>query len=127
MANEKNLTPVEEIPPEIRSKNGKKGAAAAHEAARRNKTFKEAVMWALDLPAFTGNATVEKIRQYFPDITNRDAMVISQIAVAIKKGDIRAFTAIRDTSGELPEQTVNVKNEQDLVLNIHTITSEKEN
>ena len=126
MANDYNLMDITKLPPEERTRRGKKGAAAAHEQRQRNKTFKEAMQWALDLPAYTGNTTVDKIRQYYPEITNRDAMCISLVAQAIKKGDVRAFTAARDTTGELPEQTVNVKGEQDLILNIQTVGGKDE-
>lgn len=116
-----NLRPFGSMTPEEQAALSRKGSAAAKEARARNKTFKEAVNWALDLPAMSGNADVEKIRQRFPDITNRDAVAISLAAEAIKKRDVRAFIALRDTTGELPEQTVNVKNEQPMTITVKTV------
>ena len=116
-----NLVPLTERSKEEHSAIARKGAMAAHESKIMRKTFKEALEWALDLPAIAGNADVEKVRKRFPDITNRDAMAISLAAQAIRKRDVRAFVAARDTTGELPMQTVNVENQTPLTIRIETV------
>lgn len=117
----KNLVPMQDRTPEERQRIARKAAQACNEQKQLNKTFKEALNWALDLPAMQGNADVEKIRKRYPDITNRDAMAISLAAQAIKKHDVRAFIAARDTTGELPMQTVNVENQTPLTIRIETV------
>lgn len=103
---------------EIASMGGK--AAAAKRAY--NASFKEAMMWALELPAMKGNPTVDKLRKEFPGLTNRDAMAISMTAEAIKKGNVKAFEAVRDTAGESPRQAIDLNGEEGgLTINIKTV------
>lgn len=90
-----------------------------------NATFRAALVWALDLPAVKGNATVERLRKRYPNLTNRDAIAIAMTAQAIQKQDVKAFLALRDTMGEAPEQNVSVKSEP-LVIRIETISNEEE-
>lgn len=116
-----NLKSFAKMTPEQRREIASKGGKASAEARAQNRTFKEAMQWALDLPAIKGNPTVDKIRKQYPALNNRDAMAIAMAAEAIQKQDVKAFTAIRDTTGELPEQTVNVKNSQPMVIHVETV------
>ena len=116
-----NLKPLNQRTPEERRRIGALGGKAAAETKRQAKTFREALNWALELPAMKGNPTVDAIRKSFPTITNRDAMVIAMCSEAVKKQNVRAFEAIRDTTGELPAQTVNVQTAQPMTINIKTI------
>ena len=106
---------------EERKAIGSKGGKASAEAKAHAKTFKEAMQWALELPAMKGNPTVDKIAKRYPGLTNRDAMAIAMAAEAIQKQDVKAFVAVRDTTGELPVQTVNVKNEAPMVIKVETV------
>ena len=116
-----NLKSFAKMTPEQRKEIASKGGKASAEARAQNKTFKEAMQWALDMPAIKGNPTVDRIRKKYPSLSNREAIAISMAAEAILKQDVKAFTAIRDTTGELPEQTVNVKNDKPMVIHVETI------
>ena len=101
---------------------GLKGAEKAKENREHKKTFKAALEWALDLPAMpTENEEIERIRTQYPDITNREAMAIAMARETLKEGNVRAFVAVRDTTGELPAQTVNVQGNEPMTINIKTI------
>lgn len=105
---------------------GRKGAYASAKARREKReaaeTFKTAAKWLLKQKAGkTDVELVELLRQEFPDLNNLEAMTASVVARAIKDGDYRAFQTLRDTTGELPEQTVNVKNEEPMTINIKTV------
>jgi len=107
---------------EMLSEAGRKGGIASGEAKRRNKTFKEAMLFVLDLPAMqTEDEDIESVKAQFPDLTNRDIMAIAMAKAAIKDRNVRAYIAARDTTGELPEQTVNVKNSEPMEIKITTI------
>lgn len=107
---------------EMQRRAGRKGAEVANARRAKAKTFKEAAEWVMKLPAFdTDNDTVNALKVAYPDLTNAEAMTIALTAKTISEGDHRAFTTIRDTSGELPEQTVNVKNHEPMTINIKTV------
>lgn len=116
-----NLTMFDQMSEEERKAIASKGGIKSGEARRHNKTFKEAMQWALELPAIKGNPTVDKIAKRYPGLTNRDAMTIAMVAEAIQKQDVKAYIAARDTTGELPEQTVNVKNDAPMVIKVETV------
>ena len=116
-----NLRTFAEMSPEERKAISSKGGKASAEAKAHNKTFKEAMQWALELPAIKGNPTVDKLAKRYPGLTNRDAMAIAMAVAAIKDMNVKAFTAIRDTTGELPAQTVNVNNNQPMVIKVETV------
>lgn len=122
----KNLIPLNERSPEERKAIQQKGGKAGHAAQQRNRTFREALNAILDDKAYTGNVTVEKVKRSNPNLTNRDAMAIAMVAQAIHKQDVKAFVAVRDTTGELPEQIVNVKNETPMTIRIETIGDDEE-
>jgi len=104
------------------SEAGRKGGIASGESKRRNKTFKEAMLFVLDLPAMqTEDEDIESLKKQFPDLTNRDIMAVAMAKAVIKDKNVRAYIAARDTTGELPEQTVNVKNETPLEIKITTV------
>lgn len=118
--NFKNLT-KEQV-----SEIGRRGAYASAKVRREKReaaeTFKTAAKWLLKQKASkTDVELVEMLREQFPDLNNLEAMTASVVARAIKEGDYRAFQTLRDTTGELPEQTVNVKNEEPMTINIKTV------
>lgn len=116
-----NLKTFADRSPEERKALASKAGKASAESKAHAKTFKAAMQWALDLPAIKGNPTVDKIAKRYPGLTNRDAMAIAMAAEAIQKQDVRAYIAARDTTGELPEQTVNVKNDAPMVIRVETV------
>lgn len=115
MSNINNLIPfTSEQNREEAKKNGRKGGIASGEARRRNKAFKEQIDYFLSLPFpdmidKDGN----KIRDTFKnfgieeeEIDNQMAMILSMWKSVIKKGDVSAFIALRDTVGEKPADRI---------------------
>lgn len=89
--------PVEEAR-KIQSMGGK----AAGEKKRQNRTFKQALAWALDMPAMKGNKVISRLAKQYPGLTNREAMAIAMVTEAIQEQSTKAFLAVRDTVGEAP-------------------------
>lgn len=101
---------------------GLNSAKVRREKREAAETFKTAAKWLLKQKAGKSDVElVEMLREQFPDLNNLEAMTASVVARAIKDGDYRAFQTLRDTTGELPEQTVNVKNEEPMTINIKTV------
>lgn len=115
MANESNLIPfTSEQSREEAKKNGRKGGIASGEARRKRKAFKEQIDYFLSLPFpdITDN-NGNKIKDAFKkfgieeeEIDNQMAMILSMWKNVIKKGDVSAFTALRDTVGEKPSDKI---------------------
>ena len=115
MANESNLIPfTSEQSREEAKKNGRKGGIASGEARRKRKAFKEQIDYFLSLPFpdMTDNND-NKIKDAFKkfgieeeEIDNQMAMILSMWKNVIKKGDVSAFTALRDTVGEKPSDKI---------------------
>lgn len=115
MANESNLIPfTSEQSREEAKKNGRKGGIASGEARRKRKAFKEQIDYFLSLPFpdMTDN-NGNKIKDAFKnfgieeeEIDNQMAMILSMWKNVIKKGDVSAFTALRDTVGEKPSDKI---------------------
>ena len=100
----------------IRSAGGKASAAKRKYRA----SFKDAMQWALELPAVKGNPTVDKIKKQYPGLNNRDAIAISMVAEAIRKGNVKAFEAVRDTTGESPTRAIDL-GQTTMSINIKTV------
>ena len=111
MANMNNLVPfTSEQSREEAEKNGRKGGIASGETRRRKKAFKEQIDYFLSLPfpdMVDGNGN--KLREVFKnfgiedeEIDNQMAMILSLWRNVVKKGDVAAFVALRDTVGEKP-------------------------
>lgn len=116
-----NLKKFNEMDPEEHRRLSSLGGQKTKELYAQRKTFKQVLEWALELPAVEGNPDVERLREQFPTLTNRDAMVISMVAETVKNGNAKAFKELRDTTGEIPVQTVNVKNEQPMTITVRTL------
>jgi len=116
-----NLVNFKKRTPEEMRELAKKGGKASAEKRQKEKSFKQALTWALDLPALRGNATVDELKKQFPTLDNYYAIAISLMARAVKDGDVKAFKEIRDTIGEMPEQKVKVNNEEPIEITIRTI------
>jgi hypothetical protein len=122
--NWENLKKFNEMDPEEHRRLSSLGGQRTKELYAQRKTFKQVLEWALELPAVSGDSYVEKIREQFPTLTNRDAMVLAMVAETVKNGNAKAFKELRDTTGEIPAQTVNVKNEQPMTITVRTIDNE---
>lgn len=121
-----NLRRFDQMSPEERREMGRRGGLAGGKKARekqaKKKTFKEAAEWFLELPAIqSDNEAVEKLRAAFPDLSNIEAMTVAVGAKTIRDGDAKAFSVLRDTTGELPAQTVNVQNAEPMTITIKTV------
>lgn len=117
-----NLTPFNQMSEEKHKSLASKGGKNKAKNRMYNESFKEAVKWAMELPAMRGNPTVDKLRREFPQLNNRDAMAISMTAEAIKKGNVKAFEALRDTAGEAPRKQVSLDpDEGAITINIKTV------
>lgn len=101
-----------EMSKEELSECGKAGGKASGEAKRRKKAMKESLDILLNMPLKTGKQTdVEAVKNFAAlkgkNITVEQAMLIAQIQKALK-GDTQALTFLRDTSGQKPEDNLNV-------------------
>lgn len=121
-----NLRPFETLSPEearaIRSKGGK----ISQQRKRENKTFKETVQWLMEQPAFaTTNDIINALKEVYPDITNAEAMSAAVMGKVLNEGDARAYTTIRDTSGEVPDAFAGLKGDASLTITIKTLDDDK--
>lgn len=96
----------ENMTPEQRRENGRKGGIASGEAKRNKKAMRERLEVLIELPIKPGKgADIESIKNFAAlkgkNITVQDAMMIAQIQKALK-GDTTAAAFIRDTAGEKP-------------------------
>lgn len=106
LANAQNLVPNEERTIEERRANARKAGKASGEARRRKRTFKQVFSSLLPQSVdLEGTEEIAALAQDMGEITAQDAMAMALICKAMK-GDIAAFTAIRDTIGENPSQKV---------------------
>ena len=112
-----SMTPEEAF--EIRSRGGK----ASVERQRKKQTFKELVNLLGD-SAIGNDLAQEIIISIFPkinreEITAKLAMVAKMYDVAINKGDVSAFIALRDTAGEKPSDKL-------VTENMHSVRADKD-
>ena len=89
--NESNLIPNSERTPEERQELARKGGIASGESRRRRKTLKEELLALLEIN----------------DNNNKISLAVLEKAL---KGDIQAFTTIRDTIGEKPKDEIDLNN-----------------
>ena len=114
------------IPMSMRTKEevkaiASKGGKNSVEKRRKNKTFKEALQWYLDLEVHPTNKTEEELLARYPGLTNRDYVAISAVGAATQDKDVRAMVFARDTTGELPKQTIGIEQEKPFEIKIQTI------
>ena len=102
---------------------GKKGGIASGEARRANKTFREALEWALSLPAeqVVDGKLGRELAKAYPGLTTRDAIAISAARAATKKQDVKAMVFARDTVGEMPSLQVGLTQDKPFEISITTI------
>lgn len=110
---------------EISSKGGKNSAQKKRERREAAETFKQAATWLLkrQVNKKSQNEIVQLLQEEFPDLNNLEAMTAAVLYKAINEGDYKAYSTLRDTTGELPAQLVNVRNEEPMTININTVTT----
>lgn len=97
---------------EQRAEYGRQGGIKSGETKRKKKAMKEALEVLLAMPIKSGKcADVEDIKNFAAlrgkNISVSDAMLIAQIQKALK-GDTQALAFLRDTSGQKPDDKVNI-------------------
>ena len=118
----KNLRKFSDMPKDELVELSRRGHEKAMETRKQNAVFKNAAVWLAEQPAFKSeNEAVEALREQFPGLTNAQAMTAAVMKRAIDEGDSKAYTTIRDTTGELPEQTVNMKGDGAMTITIKTL------
>jgi hypothetical protein len=111
MANEQNLIRNEDLTPEQRSANGRKGGLASARKRAERRGMQEIAQLVLDMPC--EDADLDDIRELafenFPDanLTVGQAAVLA-VAKKAKRGDVAALQFLRDTAGEKPVEKVEV-------------------
>lgn len=117
----KNLIPISErSSAEVRamaSKGGKKSG----EVRRQNKTFKEAINWLMALPVDATDDRNKALLEQYPNLTNREAVTLAMLDASKNDKDVRAAVYLRDTSGELPTQNINIEQTKPFEISIKTI------
>ena len=91
---------------------GKVGGKRSGETRRNKKAMKESLDILLNMPLKSGKqCDVDAVKNFAAlkgkNITVEQAMLIAQIQKALK-GDTQALTFLRDTSGQKPEDNLNV-------------------
>lgn len=93
------------LPKEVLSEYGKKGAKKTAEVKREKKRLRESLDILLQMPlkARGEEADIEQIKAFAQlkgkNVTVEQAILIAQIQRALK-GDSKAFKLLRDTSGQ---------------------------
>ena len=107
-----NLIPFNELTEEEQRILARKGGKASGKARRAKKNMRESLEILLEMPLKGGKAAdVEQIKNFAElkgkNITVEQAMLIAQIQKALK-GDTQALSFLRDTSGQKPDDNVNL-------------------
>lgn len=97
---------------------GKLGGQRSVETRRRKKAMRESLDILLGMPLKSGKqCDVESVKNFAAlkgkNITVEQAMLITQIQKALK-GDTQAITFLRDTSGQKPDDNLNVVGQLDV-------------
>ena len=100
MANEENLIPNSERSPSELRENGKKGGIKSGEKRRKKKLLKE----------YLDDVLNDKVKVQGKEIDTAEAITIKLVQQAMK-GNVKAYTTIRDTLGQAPVQGINLTSE----------------
>ena len=105
-------TQFDKMSPERRRECGRIGGIKSGEAKRRKKEMKEALGILLGMKLKPGKgADIQSIKDFASikgqNITVQDALLVAQIQKAMK-GDTQAMAFLRDTSGQKPDDNVNL-------------------
>lgn len=96
MANEQNLIPLNKRPKSEQREISKKGSDASREKRAKAKTFKALL-----------NVMLEEVDPKTGK-TYRELMNEAMLEQAIKKGNVKAYEVLRDTSGEIIKAAASV-------------------
>lgn len=101
-----------EMTPEQRAEYGRLGGIKSGEVKRAKKAMKETLLLLMDLKLDSGKGVdIDKISSFKElkgkNITVEQAMLVAQLQKALK-GDTTAFLALRDTSGQAPNQKLDI-------------------
>lgn len=112
MAGEDNLIPMSQRSKEEVREIARKGGKNSGKARRAKKNMRESLEILLGMPLKAGKpADVEQIKNFAElkgkNITVEQAMLIAQIQKALK-GDTQSLAFLRDTSGQKPDDNVNL-------------------
>lgn len=106
MANEENLKPfTSEQSREEAVKNGRKGGIKSGEVRRQKKLLKDYLQDVLDDKIEVKNSKGKKT-----EMDTAEAITVKLVQQALK-GNVKAFTTIRDTLGQAPVQGINLTSE----------------
>ena len=102
------------------SQCGKVGIQKALETRRRNKSMKNTLDLLLGMSLKSGKvASVEEIKSFATlqgkNITVEEAMMVRAVQRALK-GDLNAMQFVRDTSGQKPDDNLNVTEMKPVVI-----------
>lgn len=105
-------TQFDKMSPERRRECGRKGGIKSGEAKRRKKEMKETLGILLGMKLKPGKgADIQSIKDFASikgqNVTVQDALLVAQIQKAMK-GDTQAMAFLRDTSGQKPDDNVNL-------------------
>lgn len=97
---------------------GKVGGKRSGETRRNKRAMKDSLDILLSMPLKSGKqCDVDTVKNFAAlkgkNITVEQAMLIAQIQKALK-GDTQALTFLRDTSGQKPEDNLNVVGQMDI-------------
>lgn len=107
-----DLIPFNELTEEEHKAIARKGGKASVKARRAKKNMRENLEILLGMPLKGGRvADIEQIMNFAElkgkNITVEQAMLIAQVQKALK-GDTQALAFLRDTSGQKPDDNVNL-------------------
>lgn len=96
-------------------KNGRKGGIASGKSRRRKRLMKEQMEFLLSQPVTSAKAkkAMEGLGIDEELMDNQMALIVAMFQQGVK-GNVKAFTAIRDTIGEMPVQEVNINENKKL-------------
>lgn len=109
-----------DMTPEQRAEYGRKGGRKSVEVRRRKKEMKEVLNVLLEMPLNGGKLSMVENIKAFKDLKGKNidvntAIMVAQVQKALK-GDIQAATFIRDTSGQKPQDDVNISGSIPVVI-----------
>lgn len=115
-----NLKPIKkgELSSEEAKARGSKGGVASVEARKKKKKLRELCEMFGELPVYSDKAksVMEQMGISPEDMTNKMAAVVGVFKKAAA-GDVQAFNAIRDITGEKPKDEVDSKVATNVTVN----------
>ncbi|MCP4178056.1 MAG: hypothetical protein GY756_09835 [bacterium] len=118
MANLKTLKPQNTRTKKDQRKIASMGGKASVKSRKKKRMIKEVIEQYLDISAPL--KVIDKLSKIYKidkkSITNKEAMILTQLSKAITKQDTQAFNAILDRTEGKPLQTI--ENKQDMKIKI---------